>query len=165
MTGSSGVDDAVRFYGQQYDVIDFWLLRPGIRKTLGSKDDRRCRFCGRRPPEATFKLEAHAVPDALGNKSLFTNWECDACNQAFGGGIENDLGNWSKPMRTLSLVRGKRGVPTIKKGSDGGWRIESRPYGLDIAGHEGDPVLDVRCAALPRGRGCYRTYQGRTPHP
>lgn len=147
MTGSGVFDDALGFYERHYDILGLWRLRPGFKKTLGSKDDRCCRFCGRRPPEATFRLEAHAIPEALGNKSLFTNWECDACNHAFGRGIENDLGNWSKPMRTLSLIKGKGPVPTIKKGSGGGWRIESRAYGLHIEGHEGDPVLNVDEAA------------------
>jgi len=43
----------------------------------------------------------------------------------FGDGIENDLGNWSKPMRSFAPVRGKSGVPTLKKGGHGpGRRIE-----------------------------------------
>jgi hypothetical protein len=51
-------------------------------------------FCGESSPEDTFKLEAHALPEALGNKSLTTTYECDACNQGFGRGIENDFGHW-----------------------------------------------------------------------
>jgi hypothetical protein len=50
-------------------------------------------FCGEISPEVTFKLEAHALPEALGNKSLTTTHECDACNQGFGRGIENDFGH------------------------------------------------------------------------
>jgi hypothetical protein len=34
--------------------------------------------------------EAHALPESISNKSLFTYYECDACNQAFGEGCEND---------------------------------------------------------------------------
>jgi hypothetical protein len=63
----------------------------------------------------------------LGNKSVESTYECDACNEIFGKGIENDLGNWSKPMRTLARIRGKSGVPTIKKTGDApGWIWRNR---------------------------------------
>lgn len=40
-------------------------------------------------------------------------------------GIENHLGDWTKPMRTLSRIKGRSGVPTFKKrGPDIGWRVE-----------------------------------------
>jgi hypothetical protein len=54
----------------------------------------------------------HAVSEMLVNKSLFTAYECDMCDGDFGKGIEQDLGNWSKPMRTMAWIRGKSGVPT-----------------------------------------------------
>jgi len=51
----------------------------------------------------------------LVNKSLFTAYECDMCNDDFGKGIEQDLGNWSKPKRTMARIRGKSGVPTLNE--------------------------------------------------
>lgn len=136
-------EDAIRFYEDHYQGLGSWFLVPGKKVTLGSKEDRSCRFCGRRPPEVTFGLEAHAVPEALGNKSLFTNYECDGCNQLFGRGIENDFGNWSKPLRTLARIRGKKGVPTIKKSSAGGWRIEYGQSGFEVKQYEDDPICEV----------------------
>ena len=92
-----------------------YLLEPGMKLMLGSGErPRHCRFCGKDEPTVTFKDEAHAFPAAFGNTGLFSNYECDACNHLFGEGIENHLGNWTKPMRTLSQIRGRSGVPTIR---------------------------------------------------
>src|SRR5688572_6739953 len=104
MTGMDGVEAAAQFYDQNYDCLDQWNLKPGDKIVLGSKDNCLCRFCGRGKPDVTFEFDAHAIPEALGNKSLYTNCECDSCNQKFGKGIENDFGNWSKPMRTMGRI-------------------------------------------------------------
>ena len=109
---------AAAWYSANYSTIAHWIVRPTDKVVLGEASSRTCRFCGKSEPEVTFKLEAHAIPEGLGNKSIFSNYECDPCNQAFGRGIENDLGNWSKPMRTFSRIRGKNSVPTLKKGGD-----------------------------------------------
>lgn len=134
----------ISFYEANYDIIGNWFLRPGDKVILGDKSCRVCRFCGRKPPEVTFKKVAHAIPESLGNKSIESAYECDTCNEEFGKGIENDLGNWSKPMRTLARIRGKSGVPTIKKGGDGlGWRIEFDQGILNITAYESDPIFEV----------------------
>jgi hypothetical protein len=71
-------------------------------------------------------------------------YECDACNKLFGEGIETDLGYWSKPMRTFARIRGKGGVPTLKKGGDApGWRIEYDNTGFKITSYENDPFFEV----------------------
>src|SRR5271165_1505266 len=138
------VTDAIAFYERHYDIIGQWVLRPGTKVVLKGDGDSVCRFCGRRPPEVTFHLEAHAIPEALGNKSVTSKYECDACNQAFGRGIENDLGHWSKPMRTLARIRGKSGVPTLKKGSSGRWRIEyDAKSGFNVQDYDDDPIFKI----------------------
>jgi HNH endonuclease len=120
------------------------VLKRGQKLTLGNKEDRVCRFCGLREPQVSFRKDAHAIAEMLGNKSLFTAYECDTCNGKFGRGIEQDLGNWSKLMRTMSRIRGKNGVPTLKRGGNTGWRIEYRDDGgLDIKDYEANPVHTV----------------------
>lgn len=137
-------EESINFYETHYDIIGQWLLRPSDKITLGDKSIRICRFCGKKSPEVTFKKVAHAIPESLGNKSIESAYECDTCNEEFGNGIENDLGNWSKPMRTLTRIRGKSGVPTLKKGGDGlGWRIEYDQRVLNITAHEDDPIFEV----------------------
>tara|TARA_R110002110_G_scaffold98919_4_gene253023 strand:- start:5784 stop:6746 length:963 start_codon:yes stop_codon:yes gene_type:complete len=143
MNEKSEMEAACDFYDQNYDVLDEWHLVIGKKETLGTKTDRKCRFCGKSQPDVSFRLDAHAIPEALGNKSLFTAYECDDCNQTFGGGIENDLGNWSKPMRTMARIKGKSGVPTIKKGSSGGWRVEYGETGFEIKHYEDDPIVEL----------------------
>lgn len=137
-------DDVISFYETHYDVLGSWLLKPGDKVVLGDKNNRICRFCGKRPPEETFRKVAHAIPESLGNKSIESAYECDTCNDKFGRGIENDLGNWSKPMRTFARIRGKSGVPTLKKGGDApGWRIEYGEKGFNISSYEDDPLYEI----------------------
>jgi hypothetical protein len=49
----------------------------------------------------------------MGNKVLFSGYECDACNRIFSR-YENDLGNFSGVWHTISQVRGRGGVPKFK---------------------------------------------------
>ena len=134
----------INFYETHYDILKHWLLRPGEKVRLGDKQNRVCRFCDRRPPDVTFRMVAHAIPEALGNKSIESAYECDECNERFGRGIENDLGSWSKPMRTFARIRGKSGVPTLKKTGDGkGWRIDYGATGFNITSYEDDPIYEI----------------------
>jgi hypothetical protein len=135
--------EVIAFYDTHYDVIGEWLVRPGTKIVLGDKKNRVCRFCGLQPPKVKFSKVAHAIPEALGNKSVETEYECDTCNEFFGGGIEHDLGNWSKPMRTMARIRGKTGVPTLKRGGATGWRIEYGETGFQIKSYEDDPVFTL----------------------
>lgn len=88
---------------------------------LGKKG--RCRYCGKSAPDVTFKKIAHAMPELLGNKFLFSNDECDICNSYFDKHLENNLANFLGISRTTSQVHGKKGVPTTK--SSGGDRVEA----------------------------------------
>lgn len=133
------------FYDKHYAGADPIFLRPGMKFMLGSPErPRHCRFCGKDEPTVTFKDEAHALPAAFGNTGLFSNYECDACNHLFGEGIENHLGNWSKPMRTLSRIKGRNGVPTIKRPGPGqGWRVEHADGGFKLKEYEDDPFFKI----------------------
>jgi HNH endonuclease len=138
------VERSLRFFASFYDSIGSWTLLPGkIEPVLGKNEVQHCRFCGGYPPAVSFQQEAHAIPEALGNKTLFASYECDGCNQNFGRGIENDLGNWSKPMRTLSLISGKSGIPTLKGKSPKEWRVEGTQTGLHLKHHAEDVVATV----------------------
>ena len=136
---------AAVFYDQHYAGADPIFLEPGSKLMLGDPaHPRYCRFCRRQEPEVTFKDEAHALPAAFGNTGLFSRYECDACNHLFGEGIENHLGNWTKPIRTLSRIKGRSGVPTIKKpGPDKGWRVEYDGSGFQLSEYEDDPFCEI----------------------
>lgn len=137
------INEAIRFYDTSYDFLLKRFIVPGRAESLGGRETRVCRFCGRREPEVSFRSKAHAIPEMLGNKTLFMNYECDSCNQHFGTGIENNLAAWSKPNRTLYRIRGKSGVPKTKKvGSENGWRIEN-DTSLRITDYASDPVAKL----------------------
>lgn len=133
--------EALRFYGENYSCIGQWVLEPGKKVTLPASQSGLCRFCGLKAPNVTFKNEAHAIPECLGNRSLTTKYECDDCNRFFGLGIENDFGNWSKAQRALSGIRGKKGVPTLKEARQ--WRFEHGSAGIMVTQDEGDPIVVV----------------------
>jgi hypothetical protein len=78
-------DDLSAYYEDRYRIAAAWSVRPGEKIFLGDKNSRICRFCGQAKPEVSFRKEAHALPESIGNKSLFTYYECDACNQAAEG--------------------------------------------------------------------------------
>lgn len=120
------------------------LSQPRKKFTLGDKGNRVCRFCGRSEFDVSFKKKAHAIPEALGNKSIFTYYECDGCNQYFGQTIENDLGNWSKPNRTFARICGRNGVPKLKESGRGkGWRIEYLSNCFHITHYESNPLFSI----------------------
>lgn len=138
------IAEIVEFYNQNYDTVESHFLGPeATKKTIGSLSTRTCRFCGGRAPDVGFRNVAHAIPELLGNSTLFSAYECNACNHLFGKRLENDLGIWSKPARTLTRIRGKNGEIAIKKGSSGGWRIKAGPTGFTVDIEEADPVLEV----------------------
>lgn len=136
---------AISFYTSRYALATPLFLRPGQKLYVGSKEHRVCRFCDRQKPEVTFRQKAHAIPELLGNKVLFSYYECDACNGNFGRGIENDLGNWSKASRSFARIAGKNGVPSLHKSAkEPGWSISYDPkFGHDIKQYEQDPAFEV----------------------
>jgi hypothetical protein len=135
--------DALRFYEENYSSIGQWIPQPRGKVILTSSKPGVCRFCSLAHPNVSFRKEAHAIPECLGNTSLFTKYECDACNKFFGDGIETNLGSWSKAQRALSGVRGKRGVPKLKEESSSRWRFEHDPTGIKITQDETDPIAVV----------------------
>ncbi len=125
-------NDAVGFYDQHYSIVFDSELTVGRHIKLADQphtEGRLCRFCGLGKPQVTFRKIAHAVPEFLGNKSLFSQNECDACNEKLADEYEDHLSKWFGPMRAVSQIRGKGGVPTYKNKDI---RIEMGEKGLEI---------------------------------
>lgn len=70
-----------------------------------------CRFCNR---EVKIKGTAHVIPEFLGNKYLFSNFECQDCNQKFKL-YEDSFANYLKAYRTIVQIKGKEGIPKYNK--------------------------------------------------
>jgi len=68
----------------KYNIEDFNLDKDSkIKIGEGKKEDRVCRFCKQKYPSVKFNSVAHTISEALGNKKLITNDECDECNSYF----------------------------------------------------------------------------------
>ena len=106
---------AVKRIEEDYSLCAYYIFRDGKRIILGNKDDRVCRFCGRRKGDGVkFRHEAHALSNLIGNNRLFTYYECDECNQKFSK-YENDFAEYFRLYHCILRVQGKRGVPTYKR--------------------------------------------------
>ena len=137
---SHGHDQADWYQGEQlvlldenYDVIADHRLRDDQKEFIGQKANRRCRYCGAAGP---FEMEAHAVPELIGNRAIISNEECDSCNQLFARNLEDHLGKMLNGVRTLSGITGKKGVPTLTT-KDRHSRIEVRVGHNNQAGTDG----------------------------
>lgn len=81
------------------------------RITIGEQDKskRVCRFCQKGIPDVSFASKAHAISEALGNKTIVLLEECDSCNSHFSKTIEPDLVECLSLFRTVYDIKGKGG--------------------------------------------------------
>ncbi len=142
MSGSNAESQAGRCFSEknmerfafyeQYDVVTKHRLvaeRPIRLQDHTCAEERNCRFCGKSKGDATFRNTAHAIPELMGNKSIFSMNECDECNAFFAHAYEDHLAKWYGPMRSLCRISGKRGTPGYK---DGAFKIAMKEGGLHI---------------------------------
>jgi len=108
---------------------DITALGIGEPIYLGNKDEGNCRFCKKSVPEVTFNTIAHAIPEFVGNKQLFSYYECDSCNSKFARLVETHMGDYMNIHNSLSQVKGKKGVPSYKQGGKQS-RIDMTSEGL-----------------------------------
>lgn len=80
------------------------------KTTLSDHIKHKCRFCGKSKPDVKFKLIAHAIPDFLGNKNLFSNYECDNCNKFFSQ-FESEFANFMLQFNTIAGTISKGNSP------------------------------------------------------
>lgn len=112
----------IQYYESSYDILrtpDFndksRLLKPEHSlKKIGNPKDKKCRFCGKKEGEVSFKKIAHVFPEAIGNKALASNYECDNCNQYFGNTIENNFTNFFSLHNSIMHISGGNGIPKCK---------------------------------------------------
>ncbi|MGD9678724.1 MAG: HNH endonuclease [Vulcanibacillus sp.] len=108
-------EERLKYFYDNYDIMANYILDGNKKIVLGDKKNQKCRFCGRMASDTKFRMEAHAIPELVGNKILFTNYECDECNQKFSNLLEDHLAAYLSIWRTLMQICGKRGIPKYKK--------------------------------------------------
>lgn len=133
----------LEFYAKHYDFAFQKIFWPEEKLFLGEKEKQVCRFCNSSEPNVTFKKRAHALPESIGNKTVFSYYECDVCNTFFGQTIENDFANWSHPYRSVMRIRGKNSIPTMKREGEKGWRIETKDDVLKLSHYSDHPRFEI----------------------
>jgi len=81
-------------------VAEFWLAEPDQR-VIGDVRRPRCRFCEQAPPRAAFSCVRPAVPELVGNSSLFTRELCDECAQQFADTIDAEFARFWESLEAL----------------------------------------------------------------
>ena len=118
------------------EVYDIYTFGEYTKACIGEpdKNKRVCRYCHRSMPEVSFKKTAHTISEALGNKHIKTNDECDECNQSFGDTIEQDFLSLFDVPRLIFGIKNKEGYPhkfigdnySIEKDANGNLKIGYR---------------------------------------
>ncbi len=114
----------------------------GSKIFIGSKNPRKCRYCGKDEQDTSFRKVAHAVPELLGNRNLIAYDECDRCNDYFAVNLEDHLGKYLLPLRVMSLTPGKKGHPSYKT-EDGNFRIDIIDGEFKIESHDSDNSWEI----------------------
>ena len=92
----------------KYDIKNFNLDKDSkIKIGEGKKENRVCRFCKQKYPSVKFNAIAHTISEALGNKKLITNDECDECNSYFDKNIERDFIAYQDLSRVFFGIKNK----------------------------------------------------------
>lgn len=116
------------------------------RVNVGTADKKRrkCRFCGKDHHEVTFKNKSHAISEALGNKTVFCQEECDSCNSKFGKGIETELIAFLNFSRTFYGILGKGNNIPKYKGKNFSMNLdESKKIQLEVEAEKIESVIDT----------------------
>ena len=81
-------------------VAEFGLAEPNQR-VLGDVRRPRCRFCEQSPPRAAFSVLRPAIPELVGNSSLFTRDLCDDCAKQFAETIDAEFARFWESLEAL----------------------------------------------------------------
>jgi hypothetical protein len=135
--------DAVEIIDENYDVLFVGSYSRGKKEYVGPSPAVSCRFCEESIPDVSFKLEAHALSELLGNRQLVVTDECDDCNRLFAESLEDHLGKFTKPYRVLGQVKGKKRIPSYKTPAQLS-RIDFEPgKGISIAERQDDRFVEL----------------------
>ncbi|RZK26205.1 MAG: hypothetical protein EOO43_03495 [Flavobacterium sp.] len=93
----------------QYEILSSYHLSKESKRVIIGEKDFKCIFCQRSKPEVRFKSKAHALPQLIGNNTLFTHRECDICNAKFGRILESHFANFMHLDHLVAGMKGKEG--------------------------------------------------------
>ncbi|WJI44006.1 hypothetical protein NL532_25815 [Mesorhizobium sp. C120A] len=132
---------AMQFYGDNYETLLFKSLGAKHGKHVLGTLPRHCRFCGKESPDVSFSNDAHAVPAFVGNKVLFSRYECNTCNDRFSE-FEDDFAKMTMGDRAVGRVAKRKGFASLKaKDKRSSW--EHTPTGVLIKQYEEDGIFTL----------------------
>lgn len=107
--------DRAKFTYEKYDLIN--IIADGepaySKRALPPASKRVCLFCGRTSGHTKFSNYSHLVPQLIGNGSLYSSFECDACNEGFSK-LENDFANYLGVSRSITGLLTNRNMQGFK---------------------------------------------------
>lgn len=101
---------AAQMFNQFYR-LSIVLECPKQKPSTPTNESQICRFCGKGSPEVSFNSDAHVFPEALGNHTLVSDFECDKCNNIFSD-CESHLVNYLGPRIQMFGLKGKKSSTT-----------------------------------------------------
>jgi len=131
----------VKFFIDNYKILRHFSLDIGEKIILGNRKSKKCRFCRNKNGAISFSKLTHAIPELVGNKSLFSNYECNQCNKIFSETLEDNFGKFTLPWRTLTYTKGKKGIPIYKSPSKKS-RIEFDDSVINVKYSTDDSILE-----------------------
>ena len=123
----------LKFTEHYKEIFDFSvdLTNPKVKSYI---EDRQkiCTFCGAREFDgAKFKKDAHVIPAFFNDPKLFSNEECDECNEKFGNKYEDYLSKMLNPLLISGQILPRKG--STRKAKDRKSEISfNKDIGYDI---------------------------------
>ena len=153
------VHDAVlRQYGQLFtSFASYGYGFNGIKECIGDNYQYPCRFCGRDRNHTSFRKEAHAIPDSLGNHLLFSNEECGGCNERLAT-VEDNLIHFLDVNRAMVGIKTKKGELPEVEGDN--FVIRRAENGIGIYAKDDIPAEKVAVKGLRLRHRATITNQG-----
>ena len=112
------------YFDKNYAIVFQTLLDMDKQTVLLNDNNCTCRFCKKTNKEVKFSNKCHAAPEFLGNKKIITKNECDFCNHKYANLLEDDLSKYTLPMRIMTRIYGKNGIPKYKDQQDNSLKFE-----------------------------------------
>jgi Protein of unknown function (DUF2934) len=98
-----------------YQTLAEFCLAEADQRVLGNLRHPHCRFCEQSPPRAAFSFVRLAIPELVGNSSLYTRDLCDECAKQFADTIDAEFAGFWESLQTLRTGTAsfrEIGVPT-----------------------------------------------------
>jgi hypothetical protein len=106
--------DNVKFddYYQKHSSMKIQISKQNGKKIfINNSKDNKCCFCGIQDNGRNFTHKAHIVPASYGNKTYFSNDECNECNEKFGNEYESELSQMFLLERLLNNIPSRNNKP------------------------------------------------------